>query len=99
MKTVWRASTLLRQGRVALILVKTADLENMRASQAALHAHCVLTIRMHHQWHRFLVTLALRIQALLLEALRTQAVSVTEVTVVPMVARVMPALQAFTRTQ
>jgi hypothetical protein len=71
----------------------------MRASQAALFAHCVLTIRMHHQWEAFLVTRAQAIQPLLLAARKTQAVSVTEVTVVPMVARVMPALLAFTRTQ
>ena len=42
---------------------------------------------------------ALAIQPLLLGARKTQAVSVTEVTVVPMVARVIPALQAFTRTR
>ena len=99
MKTVCRASTLLRQGRAALRLVKTAELEHMRASQAALYAHCVLTIRMHHHWQAFLVMCAQAIQPLLLAARKTQAVSVTEVTVVPMVARVMPARQAFTRTQ
>ena len=71
----------------------------MRASQAALYAHCVLTIRMYHQWEAFLVMRAQAIQPLLLGARKTQAVSVTEVTVVPMAARVMPALQAFTRTQ
>ena len=71
----------------------------MRALQAAQYAHCVLTICMHQQWEAFLVMRAQAIQALLLAARKTQAASVTEVTAVPMVARVMPALQAFTRTQ
>jgi hypothetical protein len=54
---------------------------------------------MHHQWEAFLVMRAQAIQPLLLAARKLQAVSVTEVTVVPMVARVMPTLQVFTRTQ
>ena len=97
-KTVWRASTLLQQGRAALVLVKTADLEHMQASQAALHAHCVLPIRIHLQWHRYLVPLALVIQALLLEARSKQAVSATEGTAGQMLARVMSVLQVFTKT-
>jgi len=71
----------------------------MQASQAALHAHCVLPIRMHLQWHRYLVTLALIIQALLREARRKQAVSATWGIAGQMLARVLSVLQGFTKTQ
>jgi len=71
----------------------------MQASQAALHAHLVLPIRMHLQWHRYLVMLVLIIRALLREARRKQAVSVTEDIAGQMLARVPSVLQGFTKTQ